>query len=64
MASFIGALCSAFQVLFSFLCVLLFDYDKLNGCEHFLNISIAIFGVCRMMVVGLFGVFESFKLGN
>jgi hypothetical protein len=39
------------------------NYDKLNGCERFLNISIALLGFV-MMIVGLFGVFESFNLSN
>ena len=64
MASFIGALCSSFSsVIFPFSAYYYLNYDKLNGCERFLNISIAILGFV-MMVVGLFGVFESFKLGN
>ena len=64
MASFIGALCSSFSsVIFPFSAYYYLNYDKLSGWERFLNLSIAIFGFV-MMIVGLFGVFESFKLSN
>ncbi len=64
MASFIGALCSSFSsVIFPYYAYYTLNYKKLNILERWLNLSIALFGII-MSVVGIFGVVESFQLGN
>lgn len=64
MASFIGALCSSFSsVIFPYYSYYTLHYKKLNVFERCLNLSIAFFGIF-MSVVGIFGVIESFRLGD
>eukprot|EP00943_MAST-04B_sp_MAST-4B-sp1_P009514 g9514.t1 len=64
MASFIGALCSSFSsVIFPYGAYYTLNYKKLNIFERCLNLSVAFFGIV-MSVVGIFGVVESFRLGD